>query len=161
LGNIKMSLADLIIPAWVKPAILAAVVAVAGVFVWRWHHGAIDDAVTAVHASYTVEKLKAAEHAAETSRTLQAEADKTQGEKDAQLKIQSARIAALSASLRNRPERPSGNANNPSTSSNCTGAGLYRPDGEFLTWYAGEAARIGLDLADCQARYNQVRDKFK
>jgi hypothetical protein len=156
-----MSLADLIIPAWVKPAILAAVVAVAGVAVWRWHHGAIDDAVTAVRAEYTAKALEAANKAAETSRTLQAEADKTQGEKDAKLKIQSARIAALSASLRNRPERPSGNANNPSTASNCTGSGLYRPDGEFLTWYAGEAGRVSAELADCQARYNQVRDKFK
>jgi hypothetical protein len=156
-----MSLADLLIPVWVKPAILATAVAVAGVFVLRWHNGAIDDAVTAVRAEYTTKALEAANKAAETSRTLQAEADKTQGEKDAQIKIQSARIAALSASLRNRAERPSGNANNPAVAASCTGAGLYRPDGEFLTWYASEAARIGADLAECQARYNQVRDKFK
>jgi hypothetical protein len=156
-----MSLADLIIPVWLKPAILAAVVAVAGIAVWRWHHGAIDDAVTAVRAEYTAKALEAANKAAETGRALQAEADKTQGEKDAQIKIQSARIAALSASLRNRPERPSGNTNNPAVAASCTGAGLYRPDGEFLTWYASEAARIGADLAECQARYNQVRDKFK
>jgi hypothetical protein len=156
-----MSLADLIIPVWLKPAILAVAVAVAGIAVWRWHHGAIDDAVTAVRAEYTAKALEAANKAAETSRTLQAEADKTQGEKDAQIKIQSARIAALSASLRNRPERPSSNANNPAVAGICTGAGLYRQDGEFLAREAAESGRVGIDLADCQARYNQVRDKFK
>jgi hypothetical protein len=39
----------------------------------------------------------------------------------------------------------------------CTGAGLARPDAEFLAGYAADAARLEATLEQCRAAYEAVR----
>lgn len=60
--------------------------------------------------------------------------------------------------LRNRPERPasSGGAvpEGASDGVGCTGAGLARPDAEFLVGYAADAAGLQSALAACQSAYS-------
>jgi len=36
----------------------------------------------------------------------------------------------------------------------CTGAGLFKPDAEFLVGHAARANKLRIDLAACQARYD-------
>jgi hypothetical protein len=67
-------------------------------------------------------------------------------------------VARLSRSLQDRPPRPSGGAV-PTGAADpvaCTGAELYRPDGEFLAREAARADGIRLQLAACQAAYDSA-----
>ena len=76
-------------------------------------------------------------------------------------KTLAADVARLTRSLRDRPERPAGLPESATSAVACTGAGLYRADGEFL---AGEAARANetrLQLADCKARYDAAVELTK
>lgn len=68
------------------------------------------------------------------------------------------RVAALADSLRQRPERPAelppaAGAADPVA---CTGAELYRPDAAFLVREAGRADQLRVELAACQASYDQA-----
>lgn len=67
-------------------------------------------------------------------------------------------VARLSDSLRNRPSRPASGAVPTGTADpvGCTGAELYRPDGEFLAREAARADGLRLQLAACQAAYDSA-----
>lgn len=67
------------------------------------------------------------------------------------------RVAALTDSLRNRPDRPASGGDVPQSPANpmaCTGAGLYREDGAFLVGESARADQLRADLAACQAAYD-------
>lgn len=83
------------------------------------------------------------------ARTLQYE--QVQNEK---LKSISTQLAAANRKLRDRPSRESAtvNSTNPGDSQACTGAKLFREDGEFLT---GEAARADAILSQRDYYYYQ------
>ena len=70
--------------------------------------------------------------------------------------------AALVASLRTRPERPTPAVTSevPSATPACagtTGAELARGDAEFLAGYAADAAKLEAALDQCEAAYNELR----
>lgn len=65
--------------------------------------------------------------------------------------------AAVIASLLHRPDRPSEGAASPGAPAGCTGAGLYRPDGEFLAGEAARADRLRLALRSCEDDYDEVK----
>lgn len=111
----------------------------------------------AVHDTYKAVQREADIAALRKGEKLQANADKLQDEQNAKTETDRLRIAALTASLRNRAARPTTLPTDTSTAKNCTGAGLYRDDGEFLTWYAAEATRVARALERCEAQYNEVR----
>lgn len=150
----------MLLPAWVKPAAIASCLALAALWAWSWHTGRIDEAVKAVHAEYTAAALVQVQAAAETTRILRRAADKIQGENNAEIQNQRARTAELIASLRNRADRPEPDAGDSSPARNCTGAGLYRPDAEFLVWFAGEAARVKAERDSCEAQYGEVKSRL-
>ena len=78
--------------------------------------------------------------------------------KDEHLKTIERKHAALVSSLSNRPSRsePStDNSSDNSTSQTCTGAQLYREDGEFL---AGEAARADGIVIERDFYYNEYEN---
>jgi len=96
------------------------------------------------------------------------QSQKLKGESDAQRVMDAAAIAmgntrynALAASVRNRPERPTNVAGVPTGAGasvgGCTGAGLARPDGEFLAWYSINTYRLQTALRSCQAQYGKVK----
>ena len=96
----------------------------------------------------------------EEERAMQAKADKDRQEKERELRNANARAAALADSLRKRPDRPTetsavpGNTETGPAASGCTGAQLYRPDGEFLIREFRRAEELRLSLKECLARVN-------
>jgi len=73
-----------------------------------------------------------------------------------------AKHAAFVDSLRQRPtERTSSDTGVPEGATagvGCTGAGLARPDAEFLAGYGADAAKLQSALNSCVAAYNAVKD---
>lgn len=112
----------------------------------------------AVHDTYKAAQREAAIAALRKGEKLQANADKLQDEQNAKSETDRLRIAALTASLRNRAARPATLPTDTGAAKNCTGPGLYRDDAEFLAWYAAEATRTARTLERCEAQYNEVKD---
>ena len=74
-------------------------------------------------------------------------------------RINRAHAAALDG-LRDRPEARAGDGGVPEGAAagvGCTGAGLSRPDSEFLIWIGREAARTQAALNACVTAYDEVR----
>lgn len=86
----------------------------------------------------------------------------TRKEKDEAIATLDHRVSALLERLRTRPDRPAAQTSPASAVASpgpsCTGAGLYRPDGEFLAGEAAAAQRIGFERDACYQRYNAARD---
>ena len=85
-----------------------------------------------------------------------------EGQKNEQIDSLNNHLADALSSLRNRPNRPAKSdlPNNPAdakTGPSCTGAGLYRPDAEFLAGYATDTARLQLELKACYTNYDESR----
>jgi Flp pilus assembly protein TadB len=124
---------------------------------WKVYHTIDKRGYNRAIAEQAVKDASAKEIERLETKRRQNAADKLQEQQNAKTQADGLRIAELTRSLRNRPERPSQASGNSSTAANCTGAGLYRVDGEFLTWYAAEAQRISNALKRCEAQYNKVR----
>jgi vacuolar-type H+-ATPase catalytic subunit A/Vma1 len=118
---------------------------------------ALDAREQAVVKRYTDAKRDAALAAMRVGERLQESANKLQEAQNAKTETDRLRIAALTASLRNRAARPATMPADTSPAKNCTGARLYRDDGQFLAWYASEASRTARALERCEAQYNEVR----
>jgi hypothetical protein len=142
---------------WLKLAVWSAALLVVVGLLWKVYLTIYQRGVDATTATYVARDLEALKQSEKRSAALQAAADILTEEQNAKADNDRRRIADLTASLRNRPERPRASAKNTSSSSNCTGAGLYRADGEFLSWYAAEAARVSAALQRCETQYNKVR----
>lgn len=101
-------------------------------------------------ATVTVQRTKEAE--------LQASMDKLREDKNRETAKLRRTVAALTDSLRDRPERPAvpASASAGDGSSGCTGAALYRSDSEFLVRLAERADTIRLALKDCQNAYENA-----
>ena len=113
-------------------------------------------------SSQTVKLLEKRD--AETA-ALQAEADKTRSQKNAEIRRLNTDLATALDSLHNRPERPgeSGVPGNTSTEPviGATGAQLFKEDSEFLVREADRADRVRLDLIECQAAYERARQALR
>lgn len=123
-----------------------------------------------VQAEWDAERAQVAEEQAQQraealarERTLQANADRLRKEKTHEQNRIAAVQRELADSLRERADRPS-DAGVPTAAGNrdaapgCTGAELFRPDGEFLAGEAARADAFRLHLAQCQAAYGAARD---
>ena len=148
-------------------ALLAGAILLAGAQTVRFHQKttqfeqfrrATADASLARAQEYTSSELRArlAEQA------LAEQADTIRKEKYDAIKNLDGRVADLLERLRiARAERPLAAPGQPapaaSTGAGCTGAGLYRPDGEFLVGFAAQASRIGLERDACIHQYNAAR----
>ena len=127
----------------------------------------------AVHTAWTAEKLAQAEQtralvaeAAATTDRLQSDADQLRKTKNAQIARLNADLSIALAGLSDRPARDSA-ANMPTAASagdlapGCTGAQLYRDDGEFLTRLAADADLLRIGLQACYAGYEAARAALK
>ena len=103
-------------------------------------HNAVIKAKAEVELTYQKSVTAAVEKAVATERILKEQSFKTIEKKDEQLKTIQSRLSNTLSELQYRKKRESStaSASTPANTSACTGAELYREDGEFL---AREAAR--------------------
>ena len=97
--------------------------------------------------------------ARETERLMQQAADKFKNDAYAQInRLTRARDAALDE-LHSRPQRPvaptgpDGLPQVSGTPAGCTGAGLYRPDAEFLVRFAAASAQLAVERDSCYQQH--------
>lgn len=104
---------------------------------------------------------KALADARRAERALQDSADALRRKHRNEVATLNSRHAALVDGLRNRPERAPATAGTAPAAAGagagCTGAGLARPDAEFLVGYAADAARLQAALNICRAQYDAAR----
>lgn len=81
--------------------------------------------------------------------------------KDDQVRSINSRLLVALDELRNRPERRSTTANNPTDCKGATGAELSRPDSEFLERLAARADTIRAGLEACERSYDSLTPKEK
>ena len=122
-----------------------------------------------IKAAWSAEKVEQGKQTVRLLENARLETDRLQAAANAQQKAKNVQIAQLDADLsdaierlRNRPDRPGG-ADMPAAAGSepvagCTGAELYRADGEFLTRLAARADRQRIELGACQAAYDQARE---
>lgn len=99
------------------------------------------------------------------TQDLQASANQNQGEVNAKLIANTGRISSMVVGLRNRPERPSAGSVPTGAAAGagqpgCTGAGLFKSDGEVLAGVASAAAELQTRLKACYAAYDDVAAKL-
>ena len=97
----------------------------------------------------------------EQEQAMQTKADRERQEKDREIRNANARAIALSNSLQQRTDRPAEGSSVPGatstgqTATGCTGAQLYRSDGEFLVREFRRAEELRLSLKECLARFDK------
>lgn len=106
------------------------------------------------------------DRAREKERNWQQTADTLRQEKEREVKNLTARATALSNSLRQRQDRATATTGNTSqdtqvgqTAAGCTGAELYREDGNVLVGEAARADKIRLALKQCYAQYDALEQQ--
>lgn len=118
------------------------------------------DAATAEQAAETtriVEDARAKEKAA------QVEAERIRRQKNAQINQLATDLADALDRLRQRPPRTGEGSvpNDPGIGRGCYPSQLFREDAASLIKLAGEADKLRLSLAACQAQYAKARDALK
>lgn len=114
-----------------------------------------------VQAKWDTEKAATATAQRTKEAELQAGMDKLRTEKNRETAKLRSTVAALTLSLRDRPERPAvpASASTGDGSGGCTGATLYRSDSEFLIRFSERADTLRLALITCQNAYQDAVDK--
>lgn len=108
------------------------------------------------------DQLAREKQARDQEKTLVANMATIQKKANHEKNISDTRLRNLLEQLRQRPERTAGQLAGelpPAAPSGagCTGAGLARPDGEFLARYAADAQRLNVALDQCKAAYDATR----
>jgi hypothetical protein len=109
----------------------------------------------ATQAAQAEEQMKARQ----TEQALQAAISRIRTEKQREAVRLAADYAAVIDSLHDRAETRAGDGGVPQGAAlgvGCTGAGLARPDAEFLAGYSRDAGRLQLALQECRAAYSEV-----
>ena len=123
-------------------------------------------ATNAIELQYTKEKFKLIDRAQAETFALLDQVDAITKDKNVKVQALNARVATLTRSLSERPERPASNGSVPGSTSNAestegaTGLRLYRPDSIFLTRLSGETAELQTELKACYRQYDEVKDKL-
>lgn len=153
----------------VKLVILTVVI----ISLFAWHrievNKAVTEAVTEIQLNLAKENFRLKERSLDAQIALQESFDKIQKGKDAKIKNLNARVASLTRSLQERPNRPdsSGISNDTrveETKQGATGAQLYQEDGIFLVREAARAELIKEELLTCYKSYDAAKkslDKYK
>lgn len=117
--------------------------------------------VAKVQAKWDTEKAAIIAAQREKEAELQASMDKLRETKNRETAKLQRTVAALTVSLRSRPERPT--VPTPASVGDgaigCTGTGLYKPDGNFLIGESARANILRLALITCQKAYQDAVDK--
>ena len=135
-----------------------------------WHQYEVKTAVVkatnAIELQYAREKFKLIDRAQSETFALRDQVDIITKDKNVKVQALNARVATLTRSLSERPERPasngsvSGSTGNAESTEGATGLRLYRPDSIFLTRLSGETAELQTELKACYRQYDEVKDKL-
>lgn len=140
-------------PIWAKISLIGGFIAlVLGIHMYS-KNNAVQDALAAQRAIYELKVADEVQKAQETSIGLLNSALEDLKKKENEIKIISDKLSSLNRQLQQRTSRE----NSPPAardSAPCTGAELFREDGEFL---AGEAARADRILKERDYYYEQYR----
>ena len=132
-------------------------------------HKAVTQAVTEIELNLAKENFKLKERSLNSQIALQESFDNIQKDKDAKIKNLNARVASLTRSLQERPNRPdsSGVSNNSRVEE---GSGyvaadrLYRDDAAVAIWFATRTEGLKLELQSCYKSYDAAKealDRYK
>ena len=164
-----MAIIQALTTRWVWVGLVAVVVGAGGA--WTAYSTGYEAGATRVQTAWDAERLEALRARAEfetaarkREQELAARAAQQRQELRREINRIEQRHAAVVDGLRDRPDRPAVDGGavpgaatagvEPATG--CTGAELYRPDGEFLAREAARADRLRLALATCIAAYGAV-----
>lgn len=128
------------------------IVVISGIAYFKGYHSGKNAVQTAWDKQVAESTLKSVE----IERSMQKRVDAIVEEKNSEIARINRSHASVVARLQHRPERPAEVPASPAASQDCSGAGLYRQDAEFL---AGEAARADLyaiELRSCYKAYEEV-----
>ena len=119
-------------------------------------HGSDD-----IQAKWDSEKAAIVTAQRDKEAALQTNMDKLRTEKNNETAKLQRTVAALTDSLRNRPERPAVPASSSAGygATGCTGTTLYRSDSEFLIRLSERADKLRLALIQCQDAYLEASGK--
>jgi hypothetical protein len=151
------------IKPWPWVALLILIAALTGFHVYD-KNTAVKAAIVATTATlnneYQSKLNKTIKEAATVTDKLKTDASKSQELKDAEIKKLASSLSAATSRLSNRPKRQPApvTPNTPSIVNSCTGAELYREDGEFLT---REAYRAESLITERDYYYNQYENARK
>lgn len=114
-----------------------------------------------VQAEWDTEKTATVIAQRDKEAALQASMDKLRTEKNRELARLNNTVQRLSSSLRDRPDRPFSGADASARpdSEGCTGAVVYRQDGEFLIGEATRADQLRIALIECRSAYQAAAGK--
>ena len=151
----------------IEAVLLAALMGGAAMAVHKyndWIRQPLVDQIEREHAELKAQSDKVKADADAKTASIKSEFATLDGVKNEQIKNLNTTLASAVAGLRNRPERPSasgvpGSAADAKSGAGCTGSGLFRPDGEFLSRFAAATSRLQLELKACYAKYDEVAAK--
>lgn len=117
----------------------------------------------AEHAQVMATALAVTQANRAKEQALQAKTDILRKAKNAEIAKLGTDLAGALDGLRDRPARSGagGVPGDTSAGAGCTGATLWRDDGEFLTRESARADRLRIDLGQCQQAYQAARDAVK
>lgn len=154
------------IPMWIYAAVIAVALAFGGVQTVRIAGLKTDAAMQAKKYSDDTAKLEtqradAERDGREKERKLSEDAATFAKGKQDEINAINDRLTTALVSLRNRPERPAAVASGSNTPAiackGATGAGLFRPDAEFLIREAARADKLRAGLAQCYQQYDAAK----
>ena len=144
-----------------KLALLGVSIALLGAFHFYEQNIAVQNAKAQVEQTYKAKLDEAATAAQQLQSQFASSLDTAKKEKDEKINALAARNVELNRMLSNRPSRPADNSTTPKTGESCTGAQLYREDGEFLAREAARAERVLEERNFYWKQYENARVKLE
>ena len=146
---------------------VAVVIALTGAVGWKAYTAGQAEATQRLTAVYVAEKLETQKtvnakliEARQREKELLAVMQQSSQEYNNEIQRVTDKYDNIVDSLRNRPttrtDSDRGVPESTSTDVGCTGKGLARPDAEFLTRYAADAAKLQAALNSCKERYSSL-----
>lgn len=146
---------------------VAVVIAFTGAVGWKAYTAGQAEATQRLTAVYVAEKLETQKvvntkliEARQREKELLAVMQQSSQEYNNEIQRVTDKYDNIVDSLRNRPttrtDSDRGVPESTSTDVGCTGKGLARPDAEFLTRYAADAAKLQAALNSCKERYSSL-----
>lgn len=125
------------------------------------HYNAVEEAKDEVNKSWIAKQLEKDIERKATENRIRDEALALEREKNEEIYKLNSVVVDLRNRLRNRPSRETVvYRESPGDTKACTGAGLFREDGEFLIGEAARAKRVLIERDYYYEQYEQARKKL-